>query len=86
MVRGIPCNGAYKRLGIFHCNMGLEMSGEDSLGQNWGGFWPMLICWLYDLAGGFHPDPLLLGQYFSLSALSLVLLPIKMRVDIYKHV
>ena len=29
---GIACNGSYKRLGIFHCNVGLEVSGEDSLG------------------------------------------------------
>ena len=66
MVHGIACNGAYKRLGILHCNVGLEMSGEDSLGQNWRGFWPMLIYWLFDLARGFHPNPLLLGQSFSL--------------------
>ena len=29
---GIACNGAYKRLGILHCNVGLEVSGEGSLG------------------------------------------------------
>ena len=29
---GIACNGAYKRLGIIHCNVGLEVSGEGSLG------------------------------------------------------
>ena len=28
---GIACNGAYKRLGGLHCNIGLDVSGECSL-------------------------------------------------------
>ena len=50
---GIPCNGAYKRLERIHCNVGLEVSGEDSLGSIDQGFgqWLMKFHWL-----GFAPD------------------------------
>ena len=30
---GITCNGAYKRLGRIHCEVGLEVSSEGSLGR-----------------------------------------------------
>ena len=30
---GIACNGAYKRMGILHCNVGLEVRCEGSLGR-----------------------------------------------------
>ena len=42
---GIACNGAYKTLGIIHCNVGLEVSGEGSLGQGCGQ-WLMKFNWL----------------------------------------
>jgi len=50
---GIACNGAYKRLGRLHCNVGLEVSGEGSLGQIGQGFGQCLMKfhWL-----GFSPD------------------------------
>jgi len=50
---GIACNGAYKRLGRLHCNVGLEVSGEGSLGQIGQGFGQciMKFHWL-----GFSPD------------------------------
>ena len=53
LVHGIACNGAYKRLGILHCNAGVEVSGEGSLGRIGQGFgqWLMKFHWL-----GFSPD------------------------------
>ena len=50
---GIACNGAYKRLGILHCNEGLEVSGEGSLGRIGQGYgqWLMKFHWL-----GFSPE------------------------------
>ena len=38
LAHGIACNGAYKRMGILHCKVGLEVSGEGSLGQIGQGF------------------------------------------------
>ena len=35
---GIACNGTYKRMGILHCKVGLEVSGEGSLGWIGQGF------------------------------------------------
>ena len=35
---GIACNGAYKRLEGLHCNVGLDVSGEGSLGWIGQGF------------------------------------------------
>ena len=53
LAHGIACNGAYKRLRILHCNVGLEVSGEGSLGRIGQGFgqWLMKFHWL-----GFSPD------------------------------
>ena len=43
LAHGIACNGAYKRLGILHCNVGLEVSGEGSLGRIGQGFGQCLM-------------------------------------------
>ena len=53
LAHGITCNGAYKRLGILHWFVGLEVSGEGSLGQIDQGFgqWLMKSHWL-----GFSPE------------------------------
>ena len=40
---GIACNVTYKRLVILHCNVGLEVSGEGSLGRIGQGFGQCLI-------------------------------------------
>ena len=50
---GIACNGAYKRLEIIHCNVGLEVSAKGSLGQIGQGFGQCLMKfhWL-----GFSPE------------------------------
>ena len=53
LAHGIACTGAYKRLGILHCNVDLEVSGEGSLGWIGHGFgqWLMKFHWM-----GFYPD------------------------------
>ena len=38
LTHGIACNGAYKRLRILHCKVGLEVSGEASVGRIGQGF------------------------------------------------
>ena len=50
---GIACNGAYKRLGMLHCNGGLEVSGEGSLGRIGQGFGQCLMKFHWF---GFAPD------------------------------
>ena len=40
---GISCNGAYKRLERLHCNVGLEVSDEGSLGRIGHGFGQCLM-------------------------------------------
>ena len=59
LAHGIACNGAYKRLGILHCNVGLEVSGEGSLGWIGQGFgqWLMKFHWFsFSLEFGVFPD------------------------------
>ena len=53
LAHGIAYNGAYKRLGRIHCNVGLEVSGEGPLGQIGQGFGQCLMKfhWL-----GFSPE------------------------------
>ena len=43
LARGIACKGAIKRLGRLHCNVGLEVSGEGSLGRIGQGFGQWLM-------------------------------------------
>ena len=59
LAHGITCNGAYKRLGILHCNVGLEVSGEGSLGRigQGCGQWLMKFHWLgFSTEFGVFPD------------------------------
>ena len=59
LAHGIACNGAYKRLGMLHCNLGLEVSDEGSLGWISQGFgqWLMKFHWLgFSLEFGVFSD------------------------------
>ena len=56
---GIACNGAYKRLGILHCKVGLEVRSEGSLGRIGQGFGQCLMKfhWLgFSSKFGVFPD------------------------------
>ena len=43
LAHAIACNGAYKRLEILHCNVGLEVTSEGSLGRIGEGFGQCLM-------------------------------------------
>ena len=43
LAHGIVCNGAYKRLGLLHCHVGREVSGEGSIGRIGQGFGQWLM-------------------------------------------